>query len=334
MLTKHRCQGVEGEDAGFLLTPRNFDKPNTSVGSDGSSARSFDFVARALFEENTAGDSPKLDESAERFLESRPKTGLSECGYGQDWNLEIDNYATWEPANDTSEVDTQSKLFVLGRTPSVSSSSILTVSSSGNDIKHVKRSRQTTDVLSLSDQERKPKGLKKGSNHQIHQTTPPPPSQQPSYRYACPYRKYDQHTYDLAKTPKCAISNWSSTSRVKLVYPLYLPSSLTHNDLREHLYRCHRVSYCQRCKEQFKNATELDSHLTASVGCDLKFWRAPEGITDAMERKLRLRKKAHQDQTEPERWMQIYSILFPGHQLPESPCRSHPFNINSNILQD
>lgn len=45
-----------------------------------------------------------------------------------------------------------------------------------------------------------------------------------------------------------------------------------------------------------------------------------DGITNEMVEKLRSKKKAHRDQTEEDRWKEIYQILFPGEIVP-SPCK-------------
>jgi hypothetical protein len=67
----------------------------------------------------------------------------------------------------------------------------------------------------------------------------------------------------------------------------------------------------------------LNSHLTVAALdiCELKLACPPEGITPEIEKRLRCRKKAHPDQTEEDRWKDIYRILFPDTVVP-SPCKS------------
>lgn len=92
---------------------------------------------------------------------------------------------------------------------------------------------------------------------------------------------------------------------------------------REHLYRCHQISpHCKRCWRTFKTQQQLDSHITVAATdiCDVQSGNPPTGITPAVERQLRSRKKSHPNQTDEERWKDIYKILFPNVEIP-SPCK-------------
>ncbi|EHL02835.1 putative Resistance to glucose repression protein 1 [Glarea lozoyensis 74030] len=62
----------------------------------------------------------------------------------------------------------------------------------------------------------------------------------------------------------------------------------------------------------------LDTHITVASEdiCEVKVGTAPEGITAEIERQLRSRKKAHPNQSEEDRWRDIYKILFPNHEIP------------------
>jgi hypothetical protein len=51
-------------------------------------------------------------------------------------------------------------------------------------------------------------------------------------------------------------------------------------------------------------------------GCELNTNELQEGINDDTEKRLRSRKKAHREQTENERWVEIYGVLFPGEDVP------------------
>jgi hypothetical protein len=64
-------------------------------------------------------------------------------------------------------------------------------------------------------------------------------------------------------------------------------------------------------------------------GCKLLEVVQQDGITNEMVEKLRSKKKAHRDQSEEDRWKEIYQILFPGESVP-SPCKLCKFHI---ILQ-
>jgi hypothetical protein len=89
---------------------------------------------------------------------------------------------------------------------------------------------------------------------------------------------------------------------------------------RGHLYRYHRIFQCQRCKELFKDQEALERHFLEVKSCELNLAEPTEGITGNVEKRLRSRKKTHRDQSESERWQEIYRILFPREEVP-SPCK-------------
>jgi hypothetical protein len=94
-------------------------------------------------------------------------------------------------------------------------------------------------------------------------------------------------------------------------------------DERGHLYRYHRVHQCQRCKDLFNSQEELDTHIEALEGCDLRALEALEpleGITSKVKERLQCRKKAYPGQSEADRWKDIYRVLFPNEEVP-SPCK-------------
>lgn len=72
--------------------------------------------------------------------------------------------------------------------------------------------------------------------------------------------------------------------------------------------------------------------MATLYACGLIPREPPEGITSEMEDKLRIRKKAHQSQTEVDRWMHIYQILFPYDRLPDTPCKSQLFENPTAVL--
>jgi hypothetical protein len=94
---------------------------------------------------------------------------------------------------------------------------------------------------------------------------------------------------------------------------------------REHIYRCHKLSpRCGRCTEEFQLEEELEAHTRQPEPCRLN--SEPDndpsrGINKAQEVQLRSRKR-RSNQTEEDKWRDIYLILFPGeeHSMPY-PCR-------------
>ncbi len=55
-------------------------------------------------------------------------------------------------------------------------------------------------------------------------------------------------------------------------------------------------------------------------GCELQDIQYADGVTAEIVEKLRSKKKAQRDQTDAERWKDIYKLLFPNEMIP-SPCR-------------
>jgi hypothetical protein len=92
-------------------------------------------------------------------------------------------------------------------------------------------------------------------------------------------------------------------------------------NFREHLYRRHRVPIqCKRCWLRFKSQEDLDTHLTVLNICALTPGYPAEGLTPDLEKKLKCRKKASPEQTEEQRWKEIYRLLFPDEVVP-NPCK-------------
>ncbi|TVY20619.1 Uncharacterized protein LARI1_G001289 [Lachnellula arida] len=130
----------------------------------------------------------------------------------------------------------------------------------------------------------------------------PAPREGDGTRFACPFRKHNSRQYNIYNNRVCALNHWRSIARVK-----------------EHLYRCHQVSpHCKRCWKTFKTQQQLDSHITVAATdiCDVQPGNPPTGITPAVEKQLRSRKKSHPNQTDEERWKDIYKLLFPNEEIP------------------
>jgi hypothetical protein len=150
-------------------------------------------------------------------------------------------------------------------------------------------------------------------------------------RFACPFRKHDPQKYALhGPHTRCALAQLPTLSRVKFVslgLSLHL-AGLADQILREHLYRYHLAPiHCMRCWAQFRSNDELNDHLRvrAESLCSTRGGPKPEGITAAQERLLRIRKKSSRSQTEADRWMDMYKILFPEDPCPNSPCTVQSF---------
>lgn len=139
-------------------------------------------------------------------------------------------------------------------------------------------------------------------------------------KFACPYRKYDPRKYCVQNWRPCALTPLENVARVKFVSTpsqARFPTNLSHG--RAHLYRHHRIFHCPRCKSPFLNQNVLDEHTLAPEGCIPNRINRAEGVTADIEKKLRSRKKSYPQQTEADRWEEIYRMLFSTEIVP-SPC--------------
>ncbi|KAK4111703.1 hypothetical protein N656DRAFT_148524 [Canariomyces notabilis] len=121
-------------------------------------------------------------------------------------------------------------------------------------------------------------------------------------RFACPFRKHDPHTYNMQNYETCAVRSWSSISRLK-----------------EHLYRRHYKIHCQRCKQVFSDARQLNNHEMSAERCEVIDAVSPGDITAYQEKQLKSRKHTAKRQTDEEKWADIYRLLFPGEERVPSP---------------
>ncbi|OTB04062.1 hypothetical protein M426DRAFT_321159 [Hypoxylon sp. CI-4A] len=114
-------------------------------------------------------------------------------------------------------------------------------------------------------------------------------------KFACPFYKHDPRAHN--KHRSCTGPGWASLHRLK-----------------EHLYRAHLLPKhtCPRCMESFDDATDLAEHIRADVPCE-KLAEIPvlQGIDEATEAKLKVRRKNCPGMTDEQRWRDIYLILFP-----------------------
>lgn len=171
--------------------------------------------------------------------------------------------------------------------PSTSSSSISNLSSitSSSSRKHSKRPRGENRDDSDHDSG---KDLKRGSSELISDD-----KVGSSLRFACPYRKRDPRKYSIQAWRRCVLTPHTTVARVKA-----------------HLYTYHYIHQCQRCMEVFSSEDELDAHVKAPEPCPPRTSYPVDGITSKMKSRLQCRKKIHRNQTEEDRWFQIYRIIF------------------------
>ncbi|KAK3380985.1 hypothetical protein B0H63DRAFT_474711 [Podospora didyma] len=123
-------------------------------------------------------------------------------------------------------------------------------------------------------------------------------------KFACPFFKRSPARY---RTSRCCVGpGWSSVHRVK-----------------EHLYRRHLLPryVCNRCGVDFKDAPQLSAHQRVDPPCAVQTRDIlVEGISEMQERQLKSRKRRGATATtEPDRWKEMYRIIFPDDDEIPSP---------------
>lgn len=99
---------------------------------------------------------------------------------------------------------------------------------------------------------------------------------------------------------------------------------------REHLYRAHHIQFqCQRCKIKLNSIKELDGHVEANLVCFPRARQAKDGFSSEVWRVLHSKKKSYAGQTEEDKWIEIYQLLFPFAKSIPSPCKSYPLQRNT-----
>ena len=97
--------------------------------------------------------------------------------------------------------------------------------------------------------------------------------------------------------------------------------------IREHLYRCHtQLIHCPRCNLGLASQQALIRHLSSkdrceeSSGVSNQKGNSIEGFDEEQGKKLK--KRSQPGQSEDERWIEVYKILFPkdDHSRIPSPC--------------
>ncbi|KAI0966907.1 hypothetical protein F4678DRAFT_447693 [Xylaria arbuscula] len=125
-------------------------------------------------------------------------------------------------------------------------------------------------------------------------------------RLACPFTRRDCHSTSISKT--CTRSDWDSVSRVK-----------------EHILRCHLPKYqCNRRREDFDSAIDLDSHQRNLNACVLQNTSPTDTITANQRDQLKKRIDKRVHNTDEEKWGFVYKILFPDDNSVPSPYRDEP----------
>lgn len=113
--------------------------------------------------------------------------------------------------------------------------------------------------------------------------------------FACPFQKFDPHKYH-----KCLKYR---LNRIK--------------DVKQHIYRQHtqRPYYCARCYEFFTTRDDRDEH---SRRADCKTRQPPrfEGIND--DQRNELKKSSPRGKPLQEQWFEVWEVVFPGCQRPQS----------------
>ncbi|KAH8652269.1 hypothetical protein BX600DRAFT_472202 [Xylariales sp. PMI_506] len=137
-----------------------------------------------------------------------------------------------------------------------------------------------------------------------------------SLRWACPFFILLPGRFKSVKA--CAGAGFTDISRLK-----------------EHLYRCHsRPPSCARCHSVFINESGLTAHLQRPESCslvksDVKY--CPEdGIDQQTMLAIRSRKRTA-NQSDMDKWNDIWNQLFPNRPLPDSPYMK-PQHLEQEVL--
>ncbi|KAK5938857.1 hypothetical protein PMZ80_009049 [Knufia obscura] len=129
---------------------------------------------------------------------------------------------------------------------------------------------------------------------------------EPRKLFACPYYKHDPIRYGERNTGElhyrsCAGGLYRDTSRVK-----------------QHLKRIHHRPdfYCRRCFVTFNTNEQLQKHSSSRQGCDARDCPYPERLDETQQAKIHVKRPGKDPR---ELWNEIFSIIFPGVPVPDSP---------------
>lgn len=93
-------------------------------------------------------------------------------------------------------------------------------------------------------------------------------------------------------------------------------------DVKQHLKRKHeQPHYCAFCGEQFESQAALKSH-ERDRSCTRADFEEPEGVSE--DQRKRLAFKVSRKKTEDEQWHEIWVIIFPNTERPDSAYVGHP----------
>ena len=144
----------------------------------------------------------------------------------------------------------------------------------------------------------------------------------PQKLFACPYFKHDHIRYAEGNTHElhyrgCAGGLYRDISRVK-----------------QHLKRIHHRPdfYCRRCFEVFATNEKLQKHSSSRQGCDVRDCPYPEKLDETQQAKIHVKRPGKDPK---DLWFEIFSIIFPGAPLPESPYieQTQPKDTDPEVLE-
>ncbi|KAH6655065.1 hypothetical protein BKA67DRAFT_534009 [Truncatella angustata] len=120
---------------------------------------------------------------------------------------------------------------------------------------------------------------------------------------ACPFAKKDPITYEHCHK--------------------YELKEIKH--VKQHLKRCHLISYCARCRVSFPNQLALERHHRDDDACARSDRPVPEGMT--LEQHEILKPRTNHKLSLEEQWYFIWDVLFPGRERPATPYKDEFVNL-------
>lgn len=158
-----------------------------------------------------------------------------------------------------------------------------------------------------------------------------------SPRFACHFFVATPQKVDLNAI--CARTSWPSISRLKYVCRSTASRGNLSDGYREHLYRRHAQQRptCARCASTFEKEKDLQEHLRADDPCKIRDATdcSSQSISPAQMYRLR-RRKGQYNETEVNKWFEIWHLLFPDRKRPSSPCKCPQsfHDSHASILDD
>ncbi|KAL2075983.1 hypothetical protein VTL71DRAFT_926 [Oculimacula yallundae] len=137
--------------------------------------------------------------------------------------------------------------------------------------------------------------------------------------FACPFLQHNREVY--ASQRSCASSGWPTVHRVK-----------------EHIYRKHRLAQyqCNRCRQVFESMDQLSDHQRIEEPCKIRFEEMQDGINEAQLQSIRSRKKPRSQSgtlvelSEEEKWLKMYTVIFPKDNPVPSPYHDSTHDVPSD----